>query len=702
MLYHFVLIGLGFAGSCFAQRTYTITDLGTLGGPVSSASAINNLGEATGFSLDGAGRQRAFLYRAGQGMTDIGNVAVNRSFGTGINGRGQVTMNDFFAGDVLSVVGLLYIAPNPALRLLLPGGTQSEVRAINKSGQVAGSGNTGGAGSNHPFLYTPGVGLVDLDPAATSGSAWGINNFGVVAGGVATQQTTSSAAIYTPAAGRTMLGMPGVRSLAYGVNDLGQVVGEFGAVQQQPFLYTQAGGMQNLVGLSPQDNATALGINNAGEVVGTSGGRAFVYTQAGGVVDLNSRIPAFPEWLLTTATAINDLGQITGQGLINHQTHGFILTPVETPLYTGPARFVPVTPCRLVDTRVSGPAVAGGSVRRFVPAGSCGVPATATAYSLNVTVVPRGPLGYLTIWPSGRAQPNVSTLNSFDGRVKANAAIVPAGLGGSVDVFATDTTDVVLDVNGYFVPLVGGDNLSFYPLIPCRVADTRDANGSLGGPKLNSAQPRTFPIRASQCGIPASAQAYSLNFTSVPNGPLGFLTTWPTGSPQPLVSTLNAPTGTVTANAAIVPAGANGSIDVFATNASDLVIDVNGYFAVPGSPGAMAFHAVTPCRVADTRTAGGVMNAGETREFAVRASACGVPFSANAYSFNATVVPRVPLAFLRLSPFGNVSPASTLNAFDGAVTSNAAIVPAGTNGSISGLVTNATDLILDINGYFTP
>jgi hypothetical protein len=72
---------------------------------------------------------------------------------------------------------------------------------------------------------------------------------------------------------------------------------------------------------------------------------------------------------------------------------------------------------------------------------------------------------------------------------------------------------------------------------------------------------------------------YSLNFTVVPQGPLGFLTTWPSDQNQPLVSTLNSPNGAVVANAAIVPASSNGSISVYVSGTSDLVIDVNGYFA---------------------------------------------------------------------------------------------------------------------------
>src|SRR5262249_37655531 len=157
-------------------------------------------------------------------------------------------------------------------------------------------------------------------------------------------------------------------------------------------------------------------------------------------------------------------------------------------------------------------------------------------------------------------------------------------------------------------------------------------------------QTRTFFINFAGCGIPLTAQAYSLNMTVVPFGALAFLTTWPYLQPQPFVSTLNAFTGTVTANAAIVPAGYNGAISTYVTNATDLVIDINGYFAPPGSLGELNFHPVTPCRISDTRdpvgTFGGPqMTPGQSRDFPVVASSCGLPSSAKAYSFNATVVP---------------------------------------------------------------
>ncbi|MGA8028178.1 MAG: tail fiber domain-containing protein [Bryobacteraceae bacterium] len=121
-----------------------------------------------------------------------------------------------------------------------------------------------------------------------------------------------------------------------------------------------------------------------------------------------------------------------------------------------PANFVSVTPCRLVDTRKAagpfgGPSVSAGSARSFpIPTSSCGIPSTASAYSLNVTVVPPGLLGYITMWPTGQAQPLVSTLNDQSGVVIANAAIVPSGTKGAISVFVSQTTDLVIDINGYF------------------------------------------------------------------------------------------------------------------------------------------------------------------------------------------------------------------------------------------------------------
>jgi subtilase family serine protease len=370
-----------------------------------------------------------------------------------------------------------------------------------------------------------------------------------------------------------------------------------------------------------------------------------------------------------------------------------------------PLQFVKVTPCRVVDTRnpdgpFGGPILGAGTTRQFdIPQGACNIPSSAVAYSLNVTVVPQITLGYLSIWPSGQPQPVVSTLNSVDGRVKANAAITPAGANGGVSVYVTNETQVILDIDGYFVPKGTASALAFYPVTPCRLVDTRNAVGPLGGPSMAAGTSRAFPLQSSSCGLPADAQVYSLNVTVVPSGYLGYVTMWPSGEPQPLVSTLNDTTGTYTANAAIVPAASNGDVSVYVSNATNVVLDVDGYFAAPAT-GGLSLYATTPCRVLDTRQTSGAFNG--TLQVAVASSKCGPPSTAEAYVLNATVVPPSTLGFLSLWPNGENQPTvSTLNAIDGAVTSNMAIVPTN-NGNIDAFSSNSTQLILDLSSYFAP
>ena len=168
------------------------------------------------------------------------------------------------------------------------------------------------------------------------------------------------------------------------------------------------------------------------------------------------------------------------------------------------------------------------------------------------------------------------------------------------------------------------------------------------------------------------------------------------------MASLNDPTGTVLSNAVIVPSGINlGQVNVFTTDDTDLVIDVNGYFDSQ-APGGLSFYAVTPCRVLDSRLPAGSPPFSATRDVNVTASPCGIPATAQAFVFNATVVPPGPLGFITMWPQGQAQPpTATLNAYDGAVTNNMAIVPT-TTGSINVFPFNPTHLVLDIFGYFAP
>ena len=122
---------------------------------------------------------------------------------------------------------------------------------------------------------------------------------------------------------------------------------------------------------------------------------------------------------------------------------------------------------------------------------------------------------------------------------------------------------------------------SYYALNPCRVVDTRNANGVNGGPIMGSGTLRGFAIRG-VCGVPATAKAISLNLAVTGMNAGGYVTLWPSDQSQPVVSSINF-TGTETALA-------NGAIVGVSTNAQDLsvfdgsnstihiIIDVTGYF----------------------------------------------------------------------------------------------------------------------------
>ena len=397
-----------------------------------------------------------------------------------------------------------------------------------------------------------------------------------------------------------------------------------------------------------------------------------------------------------------------------------------------PLQFLPVTPCRVFDTRppsaagmypinstFGSPYIAAGTVRAIQVRTStiCPVPANAGAYSLNFTVVPRSPsLRSLTAWPGLQAQPNVSTLTAPYGQTIASAGIVPAGADGSIDVSATDDTDLIVDINGVFVP-PAANTLQFYPLSPCRVLDTRPPseagayplNSPLGSPALASGVSRPFPIPSSPiCQVPANVGAYSLNVTAVPQpGGLGFLAIWPAGKNQPNVSTMNSTDGTLLANAAIVPAGTGGAVNLLVANVPSTVdtdgfADINGYFAAPGGQGGLNFYAITPCRLLDTRNTSAPLggpaiaaNASGVRSLPL-AGSCGLPVypGAQVYSLAITAFPQGNLDFLTLWPTGSAQPnASTLNGTRGVAIANAAILPAGADGSINVYAaTNATDL----------
>ena len=105
----------------------------------------------------------------------------------------------------------------------------------------------------------------------------------------------------------------------------------------------------------------------------------------------------------------------------------------------------------MLDTRQNGGKGFIDTITVNVEGSVCGPPASAEGYVLNATVVPPGPMLYLTLWPHGETQPTVSTLNAEDGFITSNMAIVPTN-DGSIDAYTYALTQLILDISGYFAP----------------------------------------------------------------------------------------------------------------------------------------------------------------------------------------------------------------------------------------------------------
>lgn len=166
-------------------------------------------------------------------------------------------------------------------------------------------------------------------------------------------------------------------------------------------------------------------------------------------------------WMPTqqTASAVDTVsGGKTASGSAEPSPRMGSVTPL-----SGPLVFVAITPCRMVDTRAFAgmpapfgvPALSAYTTRNFPLKNhpTCVIPPEAKAYSLNIVAIPHGPLSFLSAWPGGYPFPVTSFLNSNTGDIVNNAVIIAAGVNGSINVVAGNPTDLLIDVNGYFVDM---------------------------------------------------------------------------------------------------------------------------------------------------------------------------------------------------------------------------------------------------------
>jgi len=304
-----------------SAQVYIITDLGLY----FEVEAVNDSGEVVGGSF--GGEPHAFLYSGGV-MTDLGTLGGGESNGLGINNSGEAV------GWALTADGSTHaFLHNGKMMIDLGtlGGDYSVAHDINDSGDVVGHSRSAN-GDVRAFLYSAGK-MTDLSrPGDTSSLAYGINDSGDVVGWYATASGDAHAFLYSGGI-RTDLGTLGVRhSYGLAINDFGDVVGYSGS---HAFLYSD--GTMTDLGTLGGPYSRAWGINNLRQVVGwahtgSSGPqRAFLYSDEV-MIDLNDLLPPDSQWnFLYRATDINNVGQIVGNGNLDGQSHGFLMTPNPLP-----------------------------------------------------------------------------------------------------------------------------------------------------------------------------------------------------------------------------------------------------------------------------------------------------------------------------------------------------------------------------------
>jgi hypothetical protein len=283
-----------------------------------------------------------------------------------------------------------------------------------------------------------------------------------------------------------------------------------------------------------------------------------------------------------------------------------VWTPVVAfQVYIGVGAFFPLsTPARVLDSRVG----IGGQSAPLSPnsawtvpvAGQAGIPADATAVSVNLTAIGNAGGGFLSLYPAGGTRPDVSTVNFGGGyQVVPNHAIVPLGAGGALELFngAGDPVNALIDVDGYYSGQDVTGGLLYWDEMPSRVLDMR-ASGITVQPDSTM----TFRIVPPERSWLEGGDVADVNVTITNQTGVGFASVYPSGAARPNASTHNwiAPMQD-TANRVAARVGADGLVTIYngSTGTFQVIVD---YFGAWSPVIGYRFTPVTPHRVVDTRT----------------------------------------------------------------------------------------------------
>jgi hypothetical protein len=372
----------------------------------------------------------------------------------------------------------------------------------------------------------------------------------------------------------------------------------------------------------------------------------------------------------------------------------------------GASTYAPVAPYRILDTRDG-----TGFAQRRVNAGEAftlaltGVPAGATAVVLNLTATDAADAGYVTVYPTGFARPNASSINvSGPGQTIANLVTVPVGAGNTVDIFAQPSVNLVADVQGYYMAASAAPGGRFTALNPTRLLDTREANSIKVG-VLRAGEQVTINV-AGLVPIPADATAAALKVTVTESTAAGFWTVFPADTAVPKASNLNVNGAGETIANQVLARLTGGRATIFSQSGGHVVVDLVGWFSGASTPASDVglFVPVAPSRLLDSRLAPLGARPGFNRTAQVPvAGQFGLPASGiGAVVVNATITESAAGGFFALWPAQTYRPlASSLNASAaGQTIANHVITPV-SGGGFAFFTQNGAHLVADITGWYT-
>lgn len=257
---------------------------------------------------------------------------------------------------------------------------------------------------------------------------------------------------------------------------------------------------------------------------------------------------------------------------------------------TGPGKFQPVDPSRILDSRNgTGTAAAAFTTtprdvsvtgtRPVSGGGTVTIPTSATAVVLNVTATATSTNTFVRVYPTpttGGPLPTVSSLNVAKGATGANLVTVAVPASGTVRFQnAAGTAQLIADIAGYYDPGAPG---VYVPVTPIRFLDTRSGTGA--APIPTTAAAFVDLLIAGTRGIPSTAVAAVLNLTGTATSTPTIVRAYPsTAAAVPTVSNLNLVKADSRANAAVVKPGSTGRVRILnGAGSLQLIADVAGYF----------------------------------------------------------------------------------------------------------------------------